>query len=133
MLRARERLDRPSRSYGSASRTKRLQPPCRHLLRKRWSQFRRNNERHTDHDKKEGKELSASKAGDEGRVRFPEIFEHDSENRVANEEQTGQDAVRLAGPGADIPEDGEKHDALEKGFVDLRRVPRSQHHAQDVL
>src|SRR5438552_15652624 len=104
----------------------------RHLLRKTWAHFGRNDKSETDGDEKKRKELTARKSGDERCVRLPEIFHHDSENRVAEKKETGQDAVWLSRPRPHQPQNGEQEDAFKKRFVDLGRMTRRQNRAQNV-
>src|ERR1043166_1746931 len=79
----------------------------RHFLWKRRPHFRGNDERTSDCDQKERKKLPARESGDKRRIRLAKIFDHDPENGVANEEQTGQHTVWLARASAEKPENCE--------------------------
>ncbi len=94
-------------------------PLRRHSPRKRRSSFRDDNECAADDDQKEGKELATREGTDQLCVGFAEIFDNDSENRVANEKQSGQNSVGLARAGPHKPQNPEQNDSLEKRLVKL--------------
>src|SRR3954449_7143225 len=67
------------------------------------SHFRGDDECSADENQEKRKELTSGKSANQGRVRFAEIFNDDPEDGVADEEQPGQNTVRLARPGPDKP------------------------------
>src|SRR6059036_4034804 len=87
-------------SYGPMARAKGL-VARRDLFRKRRPQFRDDHEGEANRDQKERKELTAGKTSNQARVRLAEIFNDDPKDRVANEEQTSQNTVRLPRPSPD--------------------------------
>src|SRR5712692_2715554 len=98
----------------------------RHFLWKSRPHFRGDDQRQSDSDQEKRKELATVKTDDQARIRFAKIFDRDSKNRVANEKETGQHAVRLSQARAYEPKDREQDNSLEKSFVDLRWMPRRQ-------
>jgi hypothetical protein len=67
--------------------------------------------------------LAAREHPDQGRIRFAEIFHDDPEDRVNDEEQTGDETIRGAETRPDDPEDDEEDQPFQKRFVKLRRMP----------
>ena len=88
--------------------------------------LRRDDKRDTNDNEEEGKKLAPCERPDQCRIGFAEIFHHDSENRVANEEQSGQHAVWLPHARPHKPQNREQHNTLEEGFINLRWMPRRQ-------
>ena len=76
-----------------------------------------NNESDADDDSEEGEELAACKYSDQRRVRFAKIFHNDSEDRINDQEQSGDEAVRRAEPGPDKPKNRKENYSFERGFV----------------
>ena len=70
-------------------------------------------------NQEEGKELAAREWPNQCSIGFPEIFHHDSKDRVTNEEQSGQNAVRLARTRPHKPQNREQYDSFEEGFINL--------------
>src|ERR1700730_2321494 len=103
----------------------------RHLLWICRPEFGGSDKGKTDRDEKEGKELAARKHPDDRAVRLAKIFHCDAKDGVANKEKTGQNSVGLTRARAHDPQNDEEHDALEKCFVKLRRMARSQDCVQD--
>src|SRR5882724_2916034 len=101
----------------------------RHSPRERGSPLCRGNESNTNGDQEKRKELAARERSDQFGIGFAAVFDHDSKDRVANEKQSGQNAVWLAHARSHKPENCEQGDALEKCFVKLRRVARRQNRA----
>src|SRR5438445_10267169 len=85
----------------------------RHFLRIPRPQLRNNNERQSNCDQEERKELTTGKSGNQARIRFAKIFDHDSKKRVEDEKQAGQNSVRLPHPCPHEPEDREQNDSFE--------------------
>ncbi len=89
------------------------------VLRESRSLFRDDNKCDADGNEEEGKELATREGTDQLRVGFAEIFDDDSENRVANEKQASQNSVGLARAGPHKPQDPEQNDSFEKRLVKL--------------
>ncbi len=102
----------------------------RHLLRKSRTHLRSTDKGDADGDQKKREELTAGEAGNQHRVRLAKIFDDDSENRVANEKESGQNAVWLPRARAHEPQNGEQDDPFEKGLIKLRWMARCQNGTQ---
>src|ERR1700730_16261245 len=105
----------------------------RHFSGKRWPHFGGDDQRQSDGDQEKRKELATGKTGDQARIRFVKIFDRDSKDRVANEKETGQHAVRLSRARAYEPKDREQDNSLENRFVELRWMPRHQNRSQNLF
>ena len=97
-----------------------------HFFRKRRSHFTRDDKRGTDRDQEKRKELAASETGDERRIGFAKILDHDPKDRVEDKKEADQNAVRLPHSCAAEPEDREQDNPFKESFVELRRMPRRQ-------
>src|SRR2546421_7182312 len=98
---------------------------------KRRSQFCDDHEGEANRDQEEGKELTAGKTANQARIRLAEIFYKDAKDRVEDEKQTGENAIRLAHSRAHEPEDREQNNAFKESFVKLGWMSRCQNSAQD--
>src|SRR5438093_12768317 len=131
MTKSESRSIRLASSFNHSSLFRHSSFELRHFLRKTRPQFRADNERQPDRDQEKGKKLSARETGDETRVRFAKILDHDPEDRVNDKKQSGEHAVRLAHSCADEPQNQKQDDPFEKSLVELRRMARSQNSAKN--
>src|SRR5438309_94624 len=95
-----------------------------HFFRKSRPHLRRDDERDADRDQEKRKELAARETGDERRIGFAKILDHDPKDRVANKKEADQNTVRLPHSCAAEPEDREQDNPFKESFVELRRMPR---------
>ena len=115
----------PSSSLGMTARGyDRDLRTCGRSLGKARPHFRENDKGDSDHDQEEGKELAAREYSDQGRVRLAKVFDNDAKDSVANEKQSGQNAVGLTRARPDEPQDREQDNSFEESFVELRRMTR---------
>ena len=74
--------------------------------------------------RKNGKELTASERTGKGRIGFAKEFSDHPQDRVADEESSGKNAVAQAKPCAQNPEKSEKQNPFEHSLVQLRWMTR---------
>jgi hypothetical protein len=77
----------------------------------------RHDKRDTNDNQEKRKELASRERPDQFGIGLAEVFDHDSKDRVANEKQSGQNAVWLGHARSHKPENREQRDPLEKCFV----------------
>ena len=92
--------------------------------------FRSHDKRRANDDEEKRKELAACERPDQFGIGLAEIFDQDSKYRVANEKQSGQNAVGLTRARPHKPQNREQNDPFEKRFVKLRWMPRRKNGAQ---
>ena len=80
----------------------------------------RHDKRRANDDQEKRKELAARERPNQLCIGLAEIFDYDSKDRVTDEEQPRQNAVRLARARAHKPQNREQHQTLEESFVKLR-------------
>ena len=96
----------------------------RDFFRKCWPQLGNDHEAEADGDQEKREELAAGKASDQTGIRFAEIFDDDSKNRVKDKKQPSEDAVRLSHLRSHEPKNREQDDAFEETFIKLGWMPR---------
>ena len=87
-------------------------------------QFGRDQERKANEDQKEGEKLSPGEGTSEGGIRFPKDLGDAAEQRIADEENSGQNSITETEPGSQDPENEKEYGALQHGFVNLGGMAR---------
>ena len=96
----------------------------RHSFRESRSHFCHYNKPETNRDQEERKELASREGTDQCRVGFAEVFDYDPKNRVADKEQSGQNAIRLTPARTDEPQNREQNESFKKSLVKLGGMAR---------